>query len=160
MCLHTSMIATETSDVCVYIFLWLQPSHFLKPHCCANLQFCSNYVLTALALGLFQKISSCGGVDGTNCFVLRVEGSAQFYALGMVGVSGGLWGGCTPAASWGWGVLRFSVSWWWGVKIILPSTPLRIISGTALSSLERTVYRYSTARETISPKSASRMVPE
>jgi hypothetical protein len=30
-----------------------------------------------------------GGVDGRHFFVLRVEESAQFYVLGMVGVSGG-----------------------------------------------------------------------
>jgi hypothetical protein len=41
-------------------------------------------------LGVFQKCILMG-VDGKHFLVLRVEGSAQFYVLGMVGVSGELW---------------------------------------------------------------------
>jgi hypothetical protein len=52
--------------------------------------------------GLFQKLSSDMGVYGKHFFVLRVDGSAQFYVLGMGpgGVRGGvLRGGFTPGTA-------------------------------------------------------------
>jgi hypothetical protein len=51
------------------------------------------------------------GQSGIHLFVLRVEGSAQLYVLGMVGVRR-LGGGCTPGVSWGWG-REFSMSRGW-----------------------------------------------
>jgi hypothetical protein len=64
-----------------------------------------------------------GGVDGKHFFVLRVEGSAKVYVLGMVGCPGSC-GVVALLDCRGGGLLRFSVFCRWGrVKQILPSTP-------------------------------------
>jgi hypothetical protein len=48
-------------------------------------------------------------VDGKHIVVLRVDGSAYLYILGMVEISGVLWVGGSPGESWGWGVFIFSM---------------------------------------------------
>jgi hypothetical protein len=71
---------------------------------------------------MFQKLSSCRHAGGKFVYVLRVEGSATFYVLGMVGVSV-VWVFALLEHPGVGGALRCNVSYGWGgggvLKILL-----------------------------------------